>query len=135
MKRLFVLLALFISIKLSAPPGYQVAVILRPEPLTNLDAIWAAVCQVESSGNRWAVNFEKGGHSVGIAQIRQVRIEHYNRLTGKDYILQDAFDPEVSREIFMYFARQIGNEDKLIRAWNGSGAQTVEYLGKVKARL
>lgn len=135
MKRLFVLLALFISIKLSAPPGYQVVVLLRPEPLTNLEAIWTAVCQVESSGNRWAVNFEKGGHSVGIAQIRQVRIEHYNRLTGKDYILQDAFSPEISREIFMYFARRIGNEDKLIMAWNGSGPQTVGYLKKVKSCL
>lgn len=129
---LFLFLACF---KLSAPPGYQVVVILRPEPLTNLEAIWAAVCQVESSGNRWAVNFEKGGHSVGIAQIRQVRINHYNRLTGKDYILQDAFDPEISREIFMYFARRIGNEDKLIMAWNGSGPETVEYLKKVKAVL
>ena len=131
-----VILILFLACySLSAPPCYQVPVILQPEPLTNLEAIWQAVVIVESSGNPYAVNYEKGGYSIGVVQIRQVRIDHYNRLTGANYTLDDCFSPEVSKEVFMYFAKRIGNEDRLIRAWNGSGPQTIEYLNLVKVWL
>lgn len=133
--RTLIIILFLACYKLSAPSGYQVPVILQPEPLTNLEAIWQAVVTIESGGNPYAVNYEKGGHSVGLAQIRQVRIDHYNRLTGTNYTLDDCFRPEVSKEVFMYFARKIGNEDRLIRAWNGSGPATYEYLKKVKSCL
>ena len=133
--RTLILILFLACYNLSAPPGYQMPVILQTEPLNNLEAIWQAVCMVESSGNCYAVNYEKGGYSVGISQIRQVRIDHYNRLTGANYTLDDCFSPEVSKEVFMYFAHRVGNEDRLIRAWNGGGPATIRYLNKVKSCL
>ena len=130
-----IIIMFLIAAKLTAPPGSQVPVIIQQQPLNNYEAIWRAVCQVESNCNHWAVNYEKGGFSCGIAQIRQVRIDHYNKLTGKSYVLDDAFNSEISKEIFMFFAYRIGNEDKLIRSWNGAGPQTYKYLNKVKLRL
>lgn len=135
MKAIILIISMFVCAKLTAPPYTGAAVIIQEQAINNYDAIWEAVCQVESGGNPYAVNYEKGGYSVGLAQIRQVRIDHYNRLTGANYTLDDCFSLEVSKEVFMYFAHRIGNEDRLIRAWNGSGPQTIEYLKKVKSCL
>ena len=121
-----------IAAKLTAPPGVQIPVIIQQQPLNNYEAIWQAVCQVESNCNPWAVNYEKGGFSCGISQIRQCRIDHYNQLSTNCVQLDDVFDPEISKEIFMFFAHRIGNEDKLIKAWNGAGEQTYHYLSKVR---
>jgi hypothetical protein len=90
---------------------------------------------VESGGNQWACNYEKGGFSVGIAQIRQCRIDDYNKLSGKNYLLDDAFNPAISKEIFIFYARRIGNEERLIKAWNGSGPKTEVYYRKIKLKL
>lgn len=133
----FIFLLLLCQV-LSAPPGYQVPVVLQTEPFNNLEAIWQAVIMVESGGNPdafcWDVNNQP---SVGISQIQPSRIAHYNRLTGKDYKLKDAFDPEISKEIFMFFAKRIGNEERLIRAWNGNikSEMTYNYLQKVQKYL
>lgn len=136
MKILLTIILLLIAIKLSAPPGVNIPVILKAEALNNLEAIWRAVCQVESGGNRWAWCIDVNGKpSIGISQIQQSRIGHYNQLTGASYTLDDCFDPEISKEVFMYFAERIGNEEKLIRAWNGSGPATIKYYEKVKSKL
>jgi len=132
MKKL-IFLFLLMSMKLSAPPSISIPTILRPEPLNNLEAIWHAVIMVESNGNPDAFCIDINGQpSVGIAQIQPSRIAHYNRLAGTSYMLKDCFDPEISKEVFMYFARKIGNEERLIMAWNGSGPLTEIYLAKVK---
>lgn len=121
------------SMKLSAPPGINIPTVLRPEPLNNLEAIWQAVIMVESNGNPDAFCIDINGQpSVGIAQIQPSRIAHYNRLAGTNYKLYDCFDPEVSKEVFLFFARKIGNEERLIKAWNGAGWRTEIYLTKIK---
>jgi len=137
MKKVFAIITMLIWIRmLAAPPGINILVILKHEPLNNLEAIWGAVCQVESGGNPYAWCTDINGKpSVGISQIQQSRISHYNRLTGASYTLDDCLNPEVSEEVFMYFARRIGNEERLIRAWNGSGEMTDAYLIKVKRQL
>jgi hypothetical protein len=135
MKKL-IFLFLLMSMKLSAPPGINIPTVLRPEPLNNLEAIWQAVIMVESNGNPDAFCIDINGlPSVGIAQIQPSRISHYNRLTGATYTLADCFDPLVSKEVFMYFARKIGNEERLIKGWNGSGPRTIEYYNKIKRHL
>ena len=130
------ILLLMIALKLTAPPGADIPVILKQEPLNNLEAIWLAVVQVESNGNPDAFCIDINGlPSVGVAQIQPSRIAHFNRLTGASYTLADCFDAEVSKRVFMYFARRIGNEERLIKAWNGSGEMTEIYLTKVKRYL
>ena len=68
---------------------------------------------------------------MGHFQIRQVRLDHYNRETGLNHVLNDCYDYELSREIFLYFARGKTYE-KAAREWNGHGKMTDEYWRKVK---
>jgi len=97
--------------------------------------IYNAIAMVESKMNPLAYNPKE--RAVGILQIRQIRINDYNLLTGKSYKLKDAYDVEVSKEIFFYYAEKIGieNQDLIIRKWNGSGPMTYKYLEKVKRYL
>lgn len=136
MRIIFLIILSFISIKVCAPPLIPTAIIIKPEPLKDkYEEIWNAVCFVESTNNPKAVNFEKNGYSIGIVQIRQIRVSDYNNRTGKSYTLKDCFDPDISKEIFMYYAHKIQDEERIIRRWNGSGPKTIEYYNKVIANM
>lgn len=134
--KLLILIILF-SLKVFAPQDKVLYVLESPVINPYLD-IWEAVISVESGGDPFAIGDKHlNEFSYGIAQIRRVRIEDYNRRTGKNYTLIDVFDVEVSREIFMFFADRYGpyNIDYAVKRWNGSGPKTVEYLNRVKSKL
>lgn len=108
------------------PAGGQI----KPfEPL--LDAISI----VESGKNNLALNEAEGAY--GALQIRQVRLDHYFQLTGKRYVLTDMYDYEKAKEVFIYFAMRIGDNqfEQISKRWNGSGPLTEIYWNKVKALL
>lgn len=131
-------ITLLLFIELSAPAADYYPVILIEEPLNNLEAIWWAVCKIESNHDPTAWIIDTNGKlSIGIAQIQQSRVDHFNRLTGKNYKHEDCFDLDVSKEIFMFFARRIGSEEILIRSWNGNvkSEMTRIYYEKVKRYL
>lgn len=71
---------------------------------------------------------------LGIFQIRQVRVDEYNRLTGSNYTLSDMFDYKISEKVFLYFASLIGpyEHERIAKAWNGSGPRTEFYWQRVK---
>jgi hypothetical protein len=90
---------------------------------------------VETMGNTLAYNeFE---NAVGIFQIRQVRIDEYNRRTGNNYCLEDMYDPRLSEKVFLYFASLAGpyKFEKIAKAWNGSGPMTELYWKRIKEYL
>jgi hypothetical protein len=94
-----------------------------------------ATAMVETMGNTLAYNeFE---NAVGIYQIRQVRIDEFNRRTGSNFTLPDMFDPELSAKVYLYFASQTGpyNFERIARSWNGSGPKTVLYWKRIKEYL
>lgn len=138
MRKMMTLITTLLFLELSAPPAAYYPVVLIEEPLNNLEAIWQAVIKVESSGNpdAWVIDINDKP-SIGIAQIQQSRVDHFNRLTGKNYKHEDCFDLDVSKEIFMFFARRIGSEEILIRSWNGNvkSEMTRIYYEKVKRYL
>ena len=103
-----------------------------PEPIRPFESVFKAVCEVESNSNPLAYNPEE--NAVGIAQIRQIRVDDYNQRTGSNVQLDDCFNTEISKMIFMYYAERygFGRIDDCIRSWNGSGSATYEYLKKVK---
>ena len=128
------ILITILSLRLTAPIDVSI-VIGKDESIQPYEAIWTAVCKVESGGNPFAIGDRHMKHySYGIAQIRQERLNDYNKQTDNSYKLTDMFDIDISKEIFMYYANQfnIYQMDDLIRAWNGSGKQTYIYLHKVK---
>ena len=128
------ILITILSLRLTAPIDVSI-VIGKDESIQPYEAIWKAVCKVESGGNPYAIGDRHMKHySYGIAQIRQERLNDYNRQTGNNYKLTDMFDVTLSKKVFMYYASQYDTHkiDEMIRAWNGSGKQTYIYLHKVK---
>lgn len=132
----FSLLVLFLlaGIKVVAPDSNTLTIINEPgiQPYSKL---MYATAMVETMGNTLAYNeFE---NAVGIFQIRQVRIDDYNRRTGSNYSLAEMFDPALSEKIFLYFASLYGPHEleKIAKAWNGSGPMTELYWKRIKEYL
>ncbi len=125
------ILFLLLSLRVFAP-GESIIYIENKAPLNKYDRLIKAIVLVESNGDHNAINHVE--MAVGAFQIRQIRIDHFNSLTGKNYTLQDCFDYEVSKEVFMYFTKNRSYE-LVAKSWNGSGPMTIEYWNKVKSKL
>lgn len=105
------------------------------EPVKPFEIVFEAVCQIESNGNPLAYNSDEG--AVGIVQIRKIKLDDYNRLTGSNIKHDDCFSVEISKEIFLWHMAQYGvyRIDEAIRRWNGDGEMSYQYLQKVKNQL
>jgi len=130
MKTIILIIFLLLPLKAIAPtlPGELVFTDGGTDPIEQL---WRAVCIVESGNDPLALNISE--QAVGISQIRECRIRHFNRLTGKDYKLEDCFDPAVSREVFYYFATE--DLERTAKRWNGAGWRTEVYWKKIVKHL
>lgn len=128
---LIVIICLLFTARLFAPAD-RAEFIERPIPINHYDRLIYAVTTIESMRGKYTYNEKEG--AVGWFQIRQVRVDHYNRLTGSDYHLNDFYDYKLSSEMFLFFARGKSFE-QAARNWNGSGPKTIEYWQKVKAHL
>ncbi len=131
-----VLIVFFSLLALRATaPDLKVAFIYSSEPVDAYDRLIKAVVQIESSGNALAYNLTE--EATGAFQIRPIRILDYYQRTGNNYKIEDCYNFEISKEIFLYYARQIGYPDyeTIARNWNGSGETTLDYWEKVKANL
>lgn len=94
-----------------------------------------ATGMVETKGNTEAYNLYE--NAVGIFQIRQVRVDDYNKRTGNNYKLTDMFDHSLSEKVFLYFASEVGpyHFEKIAKAWNGSGPKTEAYWRRIRGYL
>ena len=103
--------------------------------------IMNAIIQVESKGNSKAYN--ANGNCAGILQItpilvKQCNIWLKNQKSQKRYTLQDRYDVEKSKEMFIMVQEHYNpshSVEKAIRLWNGgcgySKAKTENYYHKV----
>jgi len=140
MKKIFTVLALITISLRSFAPGNQVMFICAGDVAHPFEALWQAVCAVESSGNSKAYN--ELGNAVGIAQIRQIRLDDYNHRAGKSYKLDQMYDPDKSKEVFLYYASTLKTMsfEVVCRLWNGgprgmSKEQTLIYFSKIQKHL
>jgi len=124
----------FLAIRARAPDR-KVAFISVSEHVNAYDRLIKAVVQVESAGDTLAYNPSE--EAVGAFQIRPIRLHDYNRRTGNNYKIADCYNFEISKEIFLYYAKQTGYPDyeTIARKWNGSGKATLVYWEKVKSNL
>jgi hypothetical protein len=133
-KLLFTLSFLLAGLRVVAPEANYFIISESPgiRPFTDL---LYATAMVETMGNTSAYNELE--NAVGIYQIRQVRIDEFNRRTGSNYNLTDMFDPELSAKVYLYFASLAGpyNLERIARAWNGSGPMTELYWRRIKEYL
>ena len=116
-------------------PGKRVQYIPAGVKIEPFKALWQATCIVESSNNPLAYNAQE--QATGIAQIRPIRLQDYNKRTHKGYKLKDCYDPKISKEIWLYYANKIGfrNYEQIARQWNGKGYKTTIYWNKIKKQL
>ena len=143
MKAILLIIFILIWIRmLTAPPGVNIPVLLQRAPLNNNEAIWQAICDIESHQNILAYCIDVNGKpSVGIGQIQYSRVREFNQQTGKNYTHNDMFDPVKAREVFDHYAAKSNNEEHIIRCWNGGEPNgikkksTIKYWNKVKSRL
>ncbi len=134
LKSIIIIFFLLHTIKAGAPDD-KFAYIIMSEPVDAFDRLVKAVVQVESFGDTMANNlFEE---AVGAFQIRPIRLLDYNRRTGNKYKMEDCFNYDISRKIFLFYAHRIGfpRYEKIARNWNGSGETTQDYWEKVKSFL
>lgn len=121
---------LVLSLHLLAPVA---GTIFIPEATrtTPQEQLWEAVKMVESYGIEDIINHKEQAYGCG--QIRQVKLNEYNKATGKSYKLSDCLSEDVSREIFLWHCTKYGHDiETAAKRWNGSGPLTEIYWKKVK---
>lgn len=112
-----------------------------PELAVKYDDLIDAIFYHESIRNTKAYN--KHENAVGGLQIRQCRIDHYNKLTGKSYTLDDMYDFNKAKEVFLYFTNHDGRGKRIreksfetaAKNWNGSGPMTETYWASIQNLL
>lgn len=134
MINLSLILLLFCNI-LHAPEKKQL-IIFASDPIQPYEAIWKAVCFIESENDPFAYHLEDNGNlSLGIAQISQGKVTDFNQATGNNYKHFDMYNPVKSKEVFMWHCNrfELYETERMIRSWNGSGESTKEYLIRIQA--
>jgi hypothetical protein len=133
-KLIFTLIFLLAGFRVVAPDSN--CIVIPESPCVHpFSGLMYATAMVETMGNPFAYNVLE--NAAGIFQIRQVRVDEYNRLTGSKYLLKDMFDHTVSEKVFLYFASLAGPYDleKIAKRWNGSGPRTEIYWKRIKEYL
>jgi hypothetical protein len=130
MKIILLVILFFIAVKLFAP-GITQFCIQEAEKINPYTRIINAVTTIESLNGRFLYNPIE--NSVGWFHIRQIRVTDYNQRTGSNITLQDCYDYETSKKIFLYYACQYlpDEYESISKAWNGSGKQTEIYWQKI----
>lgn len=131
-----ILFIFFLSLTTKAvAPDMPILSIPRSQPVDLYDRLITAVVNVESSGDTLAYNLIEDAY--GAFQIRPIRLRDYNSRTGKNYLMKDCYRYNISKEIFLYYAKRIGypEYETIARQWNGSGSKTLVYWQKVKVYL
>lgn len=122
---------LLLSVKLFAPE-FRAFYLIADEPISGYEPLVRAVTWIESMDGLYVYN--PAEEAVGWFQIRQCRVDHYNRLLGTSYVLEDFYDYALSRKMFLYFAAGKSFE-QAARQWNGSGPMTIDYWNRIKVLL
>ena len=126
-----------------APNAPAITFIETAQPIRLSDqyeSLAKAVFHWETRGSMDTLSYNQKENACGPFQIRPCRLEHYNSLTGKNYTLQDMYDFNKAKEVFLYFATH-DNRGRLVlnkpfelvaKNWNGSGPMTEGYWAGVR---
>jgi hypothetical protein len=131
LKNVLFIFFLLLSATASAP-DFKTAFILVSAPVDPYDRLIKAIVQVESLGDTLAFNVIE--EATGAFQIRPIRLKDYNQRTGNNYKAGDCYNYEISKKIFLYYAKRESFPDYelIARKWNGSGKTTLDYWKKVE---
>lgn len=128
---------LFSAICMILPaPGFKTLYIEKTEPINYYQPLIKALVFVESKWKSSAYNPKE--IAVSYFQIRPVRLDDFNKRTGKHYVLADMYVYYKAEEVFMYFTKG-RNYETIARCWaggeHGTKKATNEYWKKVKHEI
>ena len=139
MKRFVKLVSLSLSILTLMP--LSVGAATRNESSAPFDwtPVMEAIIQVESGGNPRAVS----GNSAGAMQITPILVKECNdileaRGSKKRYSLDDRYNVEKSKEMFLLIQSQHNkqnNVERAIRSWNGGPRYSVRATNRYYRRV
>ena len=140
MKKLTVLILFLLSSILCKAPELNSIVLIVPEVImdTRYDPLIEAITWHETKHGKDTIN--KDEQAYGWFQIRQIRLDDYNRLNHTNYTLTDCFDYNISKKIFLYYVDHdhqghiIPNKtwEQAAKDWNGSGPKTKTYWKNIQ---
>jgi len=138
-KRLLVSLCIIFVPLAGNPHQRETLYINQDTPIQPYEKLWLAISKVESGGDPFAIGDKHlKNKSYGIVQIRQTRLDDYERETGIYYTIYDMFDPSRAKSVFLYYATKedYRNIEKISRCWNGGKTgmrkqSTKKYYQKV----
>lgn len=133
--KIFLILFLFLLTIRAPAPCLSVTFIFASEPVQIFDRLIKAIVQIESLGDPLAFNLPE--EAIGAFQIRPIRLRDYNHRTHNNYKIEDCYNYELSKQIFLYYAilTKFPDYETIARNWNGSGKTTLDYWKKVKYHL
>ena len=114
-------------------PEFNALYIETAKPIKPVHLLWEAVKMVESANIHSIINKSEGAYGCG--QIRQVKLNEYNKATGSAIKLKDCLNEEISRKIFFWHCSKYSSLELAAKRWNGSGPATERYWNKVKKYL
>jgi len=82
-------------------------IFFRPLLVYSEEVDISIIIQIESSGNPNAYNEQSG--CIGLMQISEVCLEHYNQIHRTKYSKQDLYNPETNKKIGQWYVRWISN--------------------------
>lgn len=127
-----------------------IALLIAVTPMCNAYNVYEAIAEVESGTNDYAVNVKED--AVGRYQIRPIYVRDVNRISGRNYSLDDRKNPKLALEMVKIYTEHYGRiyEDRtghpvtdevIARIHNGGGWRgavkecTKNYWRKVKIEL
>lgn len=129
-----ILISLMIPVPaLVLAPGINALYILKAELIDRWLPVWQAVKYVESRNIAHMVNITEGAY--GCAQIRQEKLNDFNRATGHYYLLKDCLRESVSYEVFRWHCAGFRDPVVAVKRWNGRGPGSENYWRKVRKQL
>lgn len=135
MKKMIAIAILLTFTLYALAPNTNTISIPEAEEINPYRDLISAIGWVECQYDTLAYNPEE--EATGYFQIRPIRVEHYNRLTGNNYTLEEMYEYDKAERVFLYFAEKIGPYDleRIAKNWNGSGPKTIEYWKRVKTLI
>jgi hypothetical protein len=129
MKKIVLIVLVSLLCRLLPAPEFRTFTIAKSDGINSFDPLIKAIVCVETNNGKNLYNEKE--NAVGHFQIRQIRVNDYNQRTGSHYKLEQFYDYNLSRKMFLYYAKGKSYE-KAAKNWNGSGKLTIDYWKKVQ---
>jgi hypothetical protein len=116
-------------------------IIYKPVYTASYDPLINAIGHFETHNVDTLINLKE--QAYGRLQIRQCRLNDYNKVAGTNYTLKDMFDFTKAKEVFLYYATHDNNGkvvhnkpyEQVAKNWNGSGPLTKSYWDAIQEIL